>query len=241
MDVLLKAGPVRCAAVDAEYAHLVTAGDDKRLKVWALDSLQLLSERCATTSPPFLPRHENDNDAQRNPQKTVADCAHAFGSYDPRRGQVRRCLQVRLQFSAATRLSLPQRTPFPCSCAPKLPADAAAHTHATARPGRRPSRVSRKPIGRNAHPGTHIPFDRLRPFARREAHHHRGPRRAHSRELVPARSHDRKFLSRAQKVSKTILTLTLPLSSLRSSSQPISRAGLSRRYTSRDIRSRTTS
>jgi tRNA (guanine-N(7)-)-methyltransferase subunit TRM82 len=49
LDGLLKAGPVRCATVDAEYAHLATAGDDKRLKVWALDSLRLLSERCAAT------------------------------------------------------------------------------------------------------------------------------------------------------------------------------------------------
>jgi tRNA (guanine-N(7)-)-methyltransferase subunit TRM82 len=49
LDALLKAGPVRCAAVDSEYAHLATAGDDKQLKVWAIDRLQLLSERCAIT------------------------------------------------------------------------------------------------------------------------------------------------------------------------------------------------
>ena len=49
LDAVVKAGPVRCAAVDADYAHLATAGDDKQLKVWAIDSLQLLSERCAAT------------------------------------------------------------------------------------------------------------------------------------------------------------------------------------------------
>ncbi|KAH9070678.1 WD40 repeat-like protein [Lactarius deliciosus] len=45
LDGVLKAGPVRCAAVDTRCAHLATAGDDKLLKVWAIDTLQLLSER----------------------------------------------------------------------------------------------------------------------------------------------------------------------------------------------------
>ncbi|KAF8491637.1 WD40 repeat-like protein [Russula emetica] len=45
LDALLKTGPVRCAAVDFEYTHLATVGDDKQLKVWAVESLQLLSER----------------------------------------------------------------------------------------------------------------------------------------------------------------------------------------------------
>ncbi|KAI0271064.1 WD40-repeat-containing domain protein [Russula aff. rugulosa BPL654] len=45
LDALLKAGPIRCAAVDFEYTHLATVGDDKQLKVWAVESLQLLSER----------------------------------------------------------------------------------------------------------------------------------------------------------------------------------------------------
>jgi tRNA (guanine-N(7)-)-methyltransferase subunit TRM82 len=45
LDVLQKTGPIRCAAVDIEYTNLVTVGDDKQLKVWAIDSLQLLSER----------------------------------------------------------------------------------------------------------------------------------------------------------------------------------------------------
>ncbi|KAI9447148.1 WD40 repeat-like protein [Russula earlei] len=44
-NFVLNAGCVRCAAVDPHYTHLVTAGDDKMLKVWAIDSLQLLSER----------------------------------------------------------------------------------------------------------------------------------------------------------------------------------------------------
>ncbi len=42
---------MRCAAVDPGYTHFATAGDDKQLKVWALDTLQLLSERCATCPP----------------------------------------------------------------------------------------------------------------------------------------------------------------------------------------------
>ena len=47
LDALLKAGPVRCAAVDFEYTHLATVGDDKQLRVWAVEKLQLLSERYA--------------------------------------------------------------------------------------------------------------------------------------------------------------------------------------------------
>jgi tRNA (guanine-N(7)-)-methyltransferase subunit TRM82 len=39
LDAVLKAGPIRCAAVDSEYTHLATASDDKQLKVWAIDSL----------------------------------------------------------------------------------------------------------------------------------------------------------------------------------------------------------
>ncbi|KAH9479543.1 tRNA (guanine-N(7)-)-methyltransferase non-catalytic subunit TRM82 [Psilocybe cubensis] len=44
-DVLLKSGPVRCAAVDQEFTHVVTSAEDKMLKVWQLDGLKLLSER----------------------------------------------------------------------------------------------------------------------------------------------------------------------------------------------------
>lgn len=47
---VLKSGPIRCAAVDREFRYLITAGDDKMLKVWNLsvDELQLLSERYVT-------------------------------------------------------------------------------------------------------------------------------------------------------------------------------------------------
>jgi tRNA (guanine-N(7)-)-methyltransferase subunit TRM82 len=58
LDAVLKSGPVRCTAIDSEYAHLATAGDDKQLKVWAIDSLQLLSERCARMSFPPFESHE---------------------------------------------------------------------------------------------------------------------------------------------------------------------------------------
>ena len=50
LDGVLNAGPVRCAAVDIRYTHLATAGDDKLLKVWAIDTLKLLSERWVTRS-----------------------------------------------------------------------------------------------------------------------------------------------------------------------------------------------
>ncbi|OCH87825.1 WD40 repeat-like protein [Obba rivulosa] len=42
---LLKSGPVRVAAVDEGFTHLATVGDDKRLKVWQIEGLKILSER----------------------------------------------------------------------------------------------------------------------------------------------------------------------------------------------------
>ena len=42
---MIKSGHVRCAAVDKEFRYLITAGEDKMLKVWELDGLKLLSER----------------------------------------------------------------------------------------------------------------------------------------------------------------------------------------------------
>ena len=54
LDALLKAGPIRCATVDYEYTHLATVGDDKQLKVWAIDSLQVLSERYVRACPFYL-------------------------------------------------------------------------------------------------------------------------------------------------------------------------------------------
>lgn len=46
LDALLKSGPIRCCAVDSKYAHAITAGDDKKLKVWDItEGLKLVSER----------------------------------------------------------------------------------------------------------------------------------------------------------------------------------------------------
>lgn len=42
---LLKAGPIRCTAVDAGFVYLITSGDDKKMKVWQVEGLKLLSER----------------------------------------------------------------------------------------------------------------------------------------------------------------------------------------------------
>jgi hypothetical protein len=42
---LLKAGPIRFSAVDAELEHLVTVGEDKQLKVWGLDGPRLRGQR----------------------------------------------------------------------------------------------------------------------------------------------------------------------------------------------------
>jgi WD40 repeat protein len=43
--LLLKSGPIRCAAVSQDFRYLLTSGDDKLLKLWAVDGLKLLSER----------------------------------------------------------------------------------------------------------------------------------------------------------------------------------------------------
>ncbi|OBZ66832.1 tRNA (guanine-N(7)-)-methyltransferase non-catalytic subunit TRM82 [Grifola frondosa] len=44
-DALLKSGPIRCSAVDGSSTHAITTGEDKKLKVWQIDGLKLLSER----------------------------------------------------------------------------------------------------------------------------------------------------------------------------------------------------
>ncbi|KAF9563906.1 WD40 repeat-like protein [Agrocybe pediades] len=52
---VLKSGPIRCAAVDRDVRYLITAGEDKMLKVWDLaDGLQLLSERELPKKPTSL-------------------------------------------------------------------------------------------------------------------------------------------------------------------------------------------
>ena len=46
-----KSGPIRCAAVDSTFTHVITTGDDKKLKVWQVaDEFKLLSERYAHAS-----------------------------------------------------------------------------------------------------------------------------------------------------------------------------------------------
>ena len=48
---LLKSGPIHFSAVDAEFEHLVTVGEDKKLKVWELNGPKLRSQRFALASP----------------------------------------------------------------------------------------------------------------------------------------------------------------------------------------------
>jgi len=114
LDAVLKSGPVRCAAIDAEYTHLATAGDDKQLKVWAIDGLRLLSERCAPVPFPCSSLTNNTYHAQRASEKTNTDRVHAFGSDDRRGGQVWRHLQVRVP---SARISFP----ILCSYLPSYP------------------------------------------------------------------------------------------------------------------------
>lgn len=45
-EAVVKSGPLRCIDVDPEFHHVAASGEDKKLKVWRLDGLELLSERC---------------------------------------------------------------------------------------------------------------------------------------------------------------------------------------------------
>ncbi|KAJ3822982.1 WD40-repeat-containing domain protein [Lentinula raphanica] len=44
-ESLKRSGPIRCAVLDNSNTHLATLADDKKLKVWKLDGLELLHER----------------------------------------------------------------------------------------------------------------------------------------------------------------------------------------------------
>jgi WD40 repeat protein len=44
-DSLKKSGPIRFAKLDPSKTHLVTLADDKLLKLWKVDGLELLHER----------------------------------------------------------------------------------------------------------------------------------------------------------------------------------------------------
>ena len=58
-EAVLKSGPIRCTALDITQKYLATSGDDKMLKLWDVDTLKLLSERCAASSMPL--GHANDD------------------------------------------------------------------------------------------------------------------------------------------------------------------------------------
>ncbi|KAJ6565973.1 WD40-repeat-containing domain protein [Mycena sp. CBHHK59/15] len=53
-EALLKSGPIRLAAIDNSGRHLVTSGEDKRLKLWQIDGLKLLNERELPKKPTSL-------------------------------------------------------------------------------------------------------------------------------------------------------------------------------------------
>lgn len=40
-----KSGPIRCAAVDRSWRYVATSGEDKLLKIWEIEGLELLNER----------------------------------------------------------------------------------------------------------------------------------------------------------------------------------------------------
>ncbi|TBU30168.1 WD40 repeat-like protein [Dichomitus squalens] len=42
---LVQSGPIRCTAVDSTLTHVATTADDKKLKIWRVETLELLNER----------------------------------------------------------------------------------------------------------------------------------------------------------------------------------------------------
>ncbi|KAJ4473624.1 WD40-repeat-containing domain protein [Lentinula aciculospora] len=50
-ESLKKSGPIRCAVLDNSNTHLATLADDKKLKVWKLNGLELLHERLVLELP----------------------------------------------------------------------------------------------------------------------------------------------------------------------------------------------
>ncbi|KAH7913061.1 WD40-repeat-containing domain protein [Hygrophoropsis aurantiaca] len=60
-DALLKAGPVRCAAVNSSGNLMACAGDDKQLKVWDIGQLKLLSSRELPKKPTSIHFTKDDN------------------------------------------------------------------------------------------------------------------------------------------------------------------------------------
>ncbi|KAJ3543230.1 hypothetical protein NM688_g5882 [Phlebia brevispora] len=64
-DALLKSGPVRCVAVDTEFKHVVTSGEDKQLKVWELEGLKLVSESYPLHPDPVPPSSMEPGSSKR--------------------------------------------------------------------------------------------------------------------------------------------------------------------------------
>ena len=125
LNEVLKAGPVRCSAVDSRYTHLATAGDDKLLKVWAIDTLQLLNERCATPfSQNFLSRlNQTHRELPKKPtQIAFTRSGHTIVVSD-KFGDVFRCVCRPTNPFFFFPYSLPRKLPTyspanrPCVCA----------------------------------------------------------------------------------------------------------------------------
>ncbi len=68
---ILKSGPIRCAAVEPQMKYLLISGDDKILKLWAIDDLKLINERFVTSSRII---HGLIVRLQRTSQKTNCSC-----------------------------------------------------------------------------------------------------------------------------------------------------------------------
>jgi tRNA (guanine-N(7)-)-methyltransferase subunit TRM82 len=123
LNALLKTGPIRCAAVDVEYTHLATIGDDKQLKVWAIDSLQLLSERYVPTCPcrfPFTTEHTRREIPKKSTQILFTLSGRTIVVAD-KFGDVFRCVVPALATLLSASLLM----------SPQLPARTAAYTYAS--------------------------------------------------------------------------------------------------------------
>ncbi|KAH7885862.1 WD40-repeat-containing domain protein [Phlebopus sp. FC_14] len=60
-DALIKSGPIRCSALNHSGKYLASVGDDKKLKIWDLDSLVLLSARELPKKPTCIEFSKGDD------------------------------------------------------------------------------------------------------------------------------------------------------------------------------------
>jgi hypothetical protein len=64
--------PILFSCVDRDYKHLITIGDDKKLKVWEIDGLKVLNERLVpAVAPSCVAAHMQPENCQKSRHKST--------------------------------------------------------------------------------------------------------------------------------------------------------------------------